>query len=79
MARRCVAAASIVTLAAVNLAGLRFGIGTQVALLVVAVVVGLLCLVGAGLWIAVTGRSPADVAPSFDCRSRLRRSRSEAR
>jgi amino acid transporter len=56
-----VAATSIVALAAVNLAGLRFGIGTQVRLIVV-VIAGMSCLVGAGLWLALTGRSPADVA-----------------
>jgi amino acid transporter len=53
-----VAAASIVGLASLNLAGLRFGIGTQLRLVVV-VVIGMACLVGAGLWLALTGRSPA--------------------
>jgi amino acid transporter len=56
-----VAAVSIVALAAVNLAGLRFGIGTQLRLVVV-VILGMTCLVGAGVWLALTGHSPADVA-----------------
>jgi basic amino acid/polyamine antiporter, APA family len=56
-----IAAASIVALAALNLAGLRFGIGAQVKLVVV-VVAGLLCLVAAGVWISATGRAPVDVA-----------------
>jgi APA family basic amino acid/polyamine antiporter len=51
------AAATIVVLAAVNLAGLRFGIGTQVALLFV-VIAGLLCVAGAGAWLAITGQPP---------------------
>jgi amino acid transporter len=57
-----VAAASIVALAAVNLAGLRFGIGTQVRLVGV-VILGMTCLVAAGGWLALTGHSPPDVAP----------------
>jgi basic amino acid/polyamine antiporter, APA family len=59
-----IAAASIIALTALNLAGLRFGIGAQVRLVVI-VVAGLLCLVAAGAWIAVTGRSPADVGATF--------------
>jgi amino acid transporter len=50
------AAASIVALAALNLAGLRFGIGAQLRLVVV-VVIGMSCLVGAGLWLVLTDRS----------------------
>jgi amino acid transporter len=56
-----VAAASIVALAGLNLAGLRFGIGAQVRLVAV-VVAGLLCLCAAGLWMTSPGSSPADVA-----------------
>ena len=44
-------------LAAVNLAGLRFGIGTQVVLLFV-VIGGLLCVGAAGAWLAITGLPP---------------------
>jgi APA family basic amino acid/polyamine antiporter len=46
------AAATIVALAVVNLAGLRFGIGTQVWLMVL-VVVGLVAVIAAGAWVAV--------------------------
>jgi amino acid transporter len=51
------AAATIVILAAVNLAGLRFGIGTQVTLMFV-VIAGLSCVGGAGVWLAMTGSPP---------------------
>jgi amino acid transporter len=51
------AAATIVLLAAVNLAGLRFGIGTQVGLMFV-VIAGLLCVGAAGVWLALTGQPP---------------------
>jgi APA family basic amino acid/polyamine antiporter len=51
------AAATIVVLAAVNLAGLRFGIGTQVWLLWV-VVGGMLAVIAAGAWLAVNGLPP---------------------
>ena len=47
------AAATIVLLAAVNLAGLRFGIGTQVWLLWL-VIGGMLAVVAAGAWLAAT-------------------------
>jgi APA family basic amino acid/polyamine antiporter len=52
------AAATIVALAAVNLAGLKFGIGTQVWLMWV-VVGGMLAVVAAGLWLAGSGAPPA--------------------
>ena len=46
-----------------NLAGLRFGIGTQLALMFV-VIAGLLVVGGAGLWLATAGLPPsaADLA-----------------
>ena len=52
------AAATIVLLAAVNLAGLRFGIGTQVWLLFL-VLAGLLAVVAAGVWLGLTAVAPA--------------------
>jgi len=52
-----IAAATIVVLAALNLAGLKFGIGTQVWLLW-CVVVGLLAVIAAGAWFGVTGTAP---------------------
>jgi len=55
------AAATIVVLATVNLAGLRFGIGAQVWLMVL-VVVGLVALIAAGAWVALTP-GLASVAP----------------
>src|SRR6185295_13158333 len=55
-----IAAATIVALAALNLAGLRFGIGTQLALMCV-VIAGLLLVGGTGLWLA-SAATPA--APS---------------
>jgi amino acid transporter len=56
-----IAATTIVVLAALNLLGLRFGIGTQLALMFV-VVAGLLCVGGAGVWLAATGAAPAPAA-----------------
>lgn len=64
------AAATIVALTAVNLAGLRFGIGTQLWLLVL-VVVGMLAVGAAGVWLEVGGTpplvrvAPAEGAPTF--------------
>lgn len=56
------AAATIVALAALNLAGLRFGIGTQLSLLFV-VIAGLLCVIAAGAWLAFGPRgAPAGAA-----------------
>src|SRR4029079_3600849 len=52
-----IAAATIVALAALNLAGLRFGIGTQLALMFV-VIAGLILVGGTGLWLAAA-RPPA--------------------
>jgi len=51
------AAATIVVLAAVNLAGLKFGIGTQVWLLWL-VIAGMAAVVAAGVWLAATGVQP---------------------
>ena len=55
------AAATIVVLAAVNLAGLKFGIGTQVWLLWL-VLAGMLAVIAAGVWLAATG-APFAVRP----------------
>jgi amino acid transporter len=52
------AAATIVTLAAVNLAGLKFGIGTQVWLLWL-VLAGMVAVIAAGAWLAATGAPSA--------------------
>jgi amino acid transporter len=52
------AATTIVVLAAINLAGLRFGIGTQVWLLWV-VLAGLSAVIAAGAWLAASGAPPA--------------------
>ena len=49
-----IAAATIVALAALNLAGLRFGIGTQLALMFL-VIAGLLVVGAAGAWLVATG------------------------
>jgi len=46
------AAATIVLLAALNLAGLKFGIGAQLSLMFV-VIAGLLCVIGAGAWLGL--------------------------
>jgi len=55
------AAATIVALAVVNLAGLRFGIGTQVWLMVL-VVLGLVAVIAAGAWVALTPALKSTVA-----------------
>ena len=52
------AAATIVALAAINLAGLKFGIGTQVWLLWL-VLAGMLAVIAAGVWLAASGAPPA--------------------
>jgi APA family basic amino acid/polyamine antiporter len=71
-----IAAATIVALAGVNLAGLRFGIGTQVWLLWV-VIGGMLAVIAAGVWLATSGAPPsgaaeaAQAAPSFALGSAL--------
>ena len=59
-----IAAATIVALAALNLAGLRFGIGTQLALMFV-VIAGLLVIGGAGLWLASAGTAAAPSAAAL--------------
>ena len=60
------AAATIVALAAVNLTGIKLGIGTQLWLLWL-VVAGMLAVVAAGLWLAVTGEpAAARAAPTVD-------------
>jgi amino acid transporter len=65
------AAAAILILAAVNLAGLRFGVGTQVALLFV-VLAGMVAVIAAGIWLDVRGVATgaaltnADFRPSFE-------------
>jgi amino acid transporter len=51
------AAATIVALAAVNLSGLKFGIGTQIWLLWL-VIAGMAGVIGAGAWLAVSGAPP---------------------
>jgi amino acid transporter len=51
------AAATIVALAVVNLAGLKFGIGTQIWLLWL-VLAGMLAVIAAGVWLAATGVAP---------------------
>ena len=55
-----VAALAIVLLAALNLAGIRFGVGAQIALMT-AVICGMLAVVAAGVWIAVGGASVGGV------------------
>lgn len=55
------AAATIVALAAVNLAGLKFGIGTQLSL-VGLVLAGMAAVIVAGLWMAVRGAPPVVAA-----------------
>jgi basic amino acid/polyamine antiporter, APA family len=57
------AAATIVGLAAVNLAGIKVGIGAQFWLLWL-VVAGMLAVVAAGLWLAAAGAPPAVVEPA---------------
>jgi APA family basic amino acid/polyamine antiporter len=51
------AALTIVALAGLNLAGLKFGIGTQVALMFV-VIGGMLALGAAGVWLELVGQLP---------------------
>ena len=65
------AALAITVLAAVNLAGIRFGVGAQVVLMS-GVIAGLVAVIGAGAWIALglapetllTAAPSADAAPS---------------
>ncbi len=52
------AAVTIAVLAAVNLAGLKFGIGTQVGLLWL-VLAGMVAIITAGAWLAATGAATA--------------------
>jgi basic amino acid/polyamine antiporter, APA family len=59
------AAATIVALAAVNLAGIKLGIGTQLWLMWL-VTGGMLAVVAAGLWLAANGVPPAAPAGSTD-------------
>lgn len=60
------AAATVVLLAAVNLAGLKFGIGTQLSLMVL-VLAGMAAVVAAGAWLSFRGVPP--VAVPADARS----------
>jgi len=60
-----IAAATIVALAALNLAGLRFGIGTQLALMFV-VIAGLLLVGGTGLWLASAATPAAPSAATLE-------------
>lgn len=53
------AAATIVVLAGINLAGLRFGIGTQVWLMWL-VVAGMIAVISGGAWLAVTAAPLAE-------------------
>jgi APA family basic amino acid/polyamine antiporter len=69
------AAATIVALASVNLAGLKFGIGTQLSLLGL-VLAGMSAVIAAGLWLALRGEPAAAAAAapptvSFDVGSAL--------
>ena len=57
-----VAALAIVLLTALNLAGIRFGIGARIVLMA-AVICGMLAVVAAGVWIAVGGAIAA--GPQF--------------
>jgi amino acid transporter len=59
------AAATIVALTAVNLAGLRFGIGTQLWLMVL-VLGGMLAVGAAGLWLEVGGLPPLAPVTALD-------------
>lgn len=52
------AAIIIITLTCVNLAGIRFGVHTQISLMMV-VLFGLLCVGAAGVWLSVQGVPPA--------------------
>jgi APA family basic amino acid/polyamine antiporter len=72
-----IAAATIVALAGVNLAGLKFGIGTQVWLLWV-VIGGMVAVIAAGVWLAASGApagagsaEAAPAAPAFALGSAL--------
>jgi amino acid transporter len=56
-----IAATTIITLGAVNLAGLKFGIGTQVWLLWI-VIGGMLAVIAAGVWLGASGTPPAAAA-----------------
>ena len=56
------AAATIVILAVVNLAGVRFGAGTQIALMFL-VLAGMAAVIFAGVWLDVRGVPPGAVAP----------------
>lgn len=57
------AALIVIVLVALNLAGLRFGINTQVALMTI-VLLGLASVGAAGLWLSFQGVAPATVAPA---------------
>jgi APA family basic amino acid/polyamine antiporter len=70
-----IAAATIVALAGINVAGLKFGIGTQVWLLWV-VIGGMLAVIAAGVWLAASGAPPVagegvSAAPSLALGSAL--------
>jgi amino acid transporter len=56
-ASAAIAAVTIVALAALNLAGLRFGIGTQLTLMFV-VIAGLLVVGATSVWLAASGAPP---------------------
>lgn len=56
------AGGTVVTLCAINLCGVRAGMGTQAGLVAV-VVCGMLALGGAGVWMALHGMPPLDPAP----------------
>jgi amino acid transporter len=60
--RVALAAGLILLLAAVNLAGIRFGIDTQVGLMLL-VLAGLLSVGVAGIWLTVNGIAPPPIAP----------------
>jgi APA family basic amino acid/polyamine antiporter len=69
------AAATIVALAGLNLAGLKFGIGTQLSLMGL-VLAGMAAVIAAGAWVALRGDLPvaaSQVSParSFDVGSAL--------
>jgi APA family basic amino acid/polyamine antiporter len=55
------AAATIVALAGVNLAGLRFGVGAQLSLMGL-VLAGMVAVIAAGAWMALSGEPPAGAA-----------------
>jgi APA family basic amino acid/polyamine antiporter len=68
------AAATIVALAGVNLAGLKFGIGTQLSLMGL-VLAGMAAVIAAGVWVALRGAPPVVASPvtpaTFDVGSAL--------